>query len=585
MSCSSLFRRLLALLEGARIALGTFLLLTLMTPGVAFSATPEPKTVTELPAPAETMGPVSPVSPTIEAAPGEPVVIGGETLFRVSARMGSFSPAQRARAVEARIEAVARDPLAPTVTVRVVDAGEVSDLMIGDQVVFSVSEADAAAMKGTRAELASRLARVIESAANQVRGAYTLQALLLDAGLTVLATLILLLLLRFYRFLFPAVEQKLEAWRGTVIRSFRIQRLELLSADRFTDFLIGVTGLLRLVFLVVTFGAWATTVLSFFPWTRNYSHVFLGYLLVPIRSLWDAFLSDLPDLFFVLVIAVVTWYAIKLVRLIFVEIGKGTIVIPDFDPEWSEPTFKIARFLIIAFAAVVAFPYLPGSDSPAFRGISIFLGVLFSLGSSSAIANIVAGVVLTYTRAFRLGDRVKIADTIGDVIEKTLLVTRVRTIKNVEITIPNAMVLGSHIINFSASAMRDGLILNTAVTIGYDVPWRKVHELLIEAARETPGMLTSPAPFVLQTALDDFFVHYEINAYTDQPGRMAVIYSDLHARIQDAFNQAGVEIMSPHYASIRDGNAMAIPETNRPKDYQAPSFRFMPDSKPDVPRK
>jgi small-conductance mechanosensitive channel len=220
------------------------------------------------------------------------------------------------------------------------------------------------------------------------------------------------------------------------------------------------------------------------------------------------------------------------------------------------------------------FPYLPGSDSPAFKGISIFLGVLFSLGSSSAVANVIAGVILTYTRAFKIGDRVQIADTVGDVMGKTLLATHVKTIKNVYITIPNSLVLGSHIINFSASAQGQPLILHTGVTIGYDAPWRQIHALLIAAAAATPGILPEPKPFVLQTSLDDFYVAYEINAYTDQPSGMALIYSNLHQNIQDKFNEAAVEIMSPHYHAVRDGNVTAIPENYLPHDYVPAAFRL-----------
>jgi small-conductance mechanosensitive channel len=200
--------------------------------------------------------------------------------------------------------------------------------------------------------------------------------------------------------------------------------------------------------------------------------------------------------------------------------------------------------------------------------------VLFSLGSTGAVANIVAGVVLTYMRPFRIGDRVKIAETVGDVIEKTLLVTRVRTIKNVDITVPNAMVLGSHIINYSSVAKERGLILHTSVSIGYAVPWNRVHELLIAAALATDDILKEPKPFVLQTSLDDFFVNYEINAYTEKPNAMVTLYSDLHRHIQDKFNEAGVEIMSPHFSAVRDGNQAAIPDTYLSKSYQAPAFRI-----------
>jgi len=276
------------------------------------------------------------------------------------------------------------------------------------------------------------------------------------------------------------------------------------------------------------------------------------------------------------VIIVVTRYILKLISLVFVGIGRGSIRFAGFHEEWAEPTYKIVRFLVIVFAAIACFPYIPGSQSEGFRGISVFLGLLISLGSAAAIGNIIAGVVLTYMRPFQVGDRVKIADTTGDVMEKTLLVTRVRTIKNVDVTIPNAMVLGSHLINFSSSAKNLGLILHTSVTIGYDAPWKTVHELLVSAARATTHILQKPEPFVLQTSLNDFYVTYEINAYTDQANLMAAIYADLHQNIQDKFNEAGVEIMSPHYTQLRDGNKTAIPDQYLPKTYRPSGLRISP---------
>jgi small-conductance mechanosensitive channel len=228
----------------------------------------------------------------------------------------------------------------------------------------------------------------------------------------------------------------------------------------------------------------------------------------------------------------------------------------------------------VVFAMVVVFPYLPGGQSEAFKGVSIFLGVLLSLGSSSAVSNVLAGLVLTYMRPFHTGDRVKIADCAGDVLEKTLLVTRIRTIKNVEVVIPNAAILGTQILNYSALARSRGLILNTTVTIGYDAPWRTVHNLLIRAALRTEGVLTDPMPFVLETSLNDFHISYELNSYTDRANEMQDIYSRLHAAIQDSFNEAGVEIMSPTFYALRDGNSVTIPADHRPVDYETPAFRI-----------
>jgi small-conductance mechanosensitive channel len=223
------------------------------------------------------------------------------------------------------------------------------------------------------------------------------------------------------------------------------------------------------------------------------------------------------------------------------------------------PTFNIFRILIFVFALVMAFPYLPGAGSPAFQGVSIFVGVLFSLGSTSAVANVVAGIVITYMRAFKIGDRVQIADTEGIVIERSLFVTRLRTTKNVEIAVPNSKVLANHIVNYSVMARKKGVYLHTSVGIGYDVNWRRVHELLIAAAAETDGIADDWEPFVQQKELGDFAVVYELNAPTRQPHRLPAITSELHANILDQFHQAGVEIMSPDYTALRRGNRAAIP--------------------------
>ena len=217
------------------------------------------------------------------------------------------------------------------------------------------------------------------------------------------------------------------------------------------------------------------------------------------------------------------------------------MVLADFPSEWADPTRRIIRALLMALGVVVAFPYLPASSSPAFTGVSVFLGILLSLASSSALSNIIAGLVLTYTRAFRLGDRVQIGDTYGDIVDMSTLVTKVRTIRNEEVTIPNGVVLGNSVTNYTRQAKTLGLILHTRVTIGYDVPWRTVHGLLVDAALATPGVLPDPRPFVWQTSLNDFYVTYEINASTGSPHDAPAIYADLHSRIQDAFFAAGVE--------------------------------------------
>ena len=393
-----------------------------------------------------------------------------------------------------------------------------------------------------------------------------------DLFLIGLETFLFIKVLGLVKIAFLALINNIHAEKGKRLKGFKIQRVQVFSTKQLTKFLLvlsqythyGVNALLFLIYL--------TGIFSVFPQTRSMVTAILTNVFKVIDDGWLGFVEYLPNLLNLIVIVFFTYYGLKLIRFIFIEIEKGTLVFSGFFPEWAMPTYQLVRVVIIALALVLAFPFLPGSSSPAFQGISVFIGLLLSLGSTSVVANIVAGVVLTYTRAFRIGDRVKIADTIGDVIEKGLLVTRVRTIKNVEITIPNGMVMGSHIINYSAVTQEKQLILNTTVTLGYDISWRLIHETLIKAALNTQDILPEPYPFVFQTSLDDFYVSYELNAYTDQPNKMAVIYSELHQNIQDACNEAGFEILSPHYGALRDGNPSTIAADKLPKDYQAPPF-------------
>ncbi|MDD2900184.1 MAG: mechanosensitive ion channel family protein [Desulfuromonadaceae bacterium] len=501
------------------------------------------------------------------------VILAGKTVLVIKKPVLSFSPEDRAKTISTRLNKLATDPLFKVESLKVVDSENTSDIISGDLILMSVADADALAEGKTRLRLAEEYAGRIRAAVEARNREYSTQTIMSGALYSLLATFVLIIAIIAIKRSLPKIIARFESWRGVYIRSIRFQSIDVLDEERIIAVITSFLRGMKTVLFLGLFYLYIPLVLSFFPWTRGAANKLFDYILNPLEKVGHSFVAYLPNIFFLLVIGAITHYTVKIIRFIFSEIGKQTITIPGFYHDWAEPSFKIVRFLIFAFAAVVAFPYLPGADSPAFKGVSVFLGVLFSLGSSSAISNIVAGVILTYMRAFKLGDRVKIADTIGDVVEKNLLITRVRTIKNVDITIPNAMVLGSHITNFSSSAQEYGLILHTTVTIGYDAPWRQVHELLITAALATKNILELPAPFVLQTSLDDFYVSYQINAYTDKPSVMACTYSELHQNIQEKFNEGGVEIMSPHYSTLRDGNMTTIPESYLSGSYKQPAFR------------
>ncbi len=375
---------------------------------------------------------------------------------------------------------------------------------------------------------------------------------------------------------FPRLYQLLEKWRDTRFRVIRFKSLELITPDQITDGIISLARYSQIGLNILLGLTGFVFALSIFPGTQrmasNLTEMF-GDILV---GAGETVLGYLPNLFTLIFIVIVTHYSLKLLRFFHEGIHSHKIKIVGLHQELTEPTFQLLRFMIVAFALVAAYPFLPGSDSPVFRGITIFVGFLLSLGSTSLVTNIVSGIVLTYTRGLRIGDRVKIGQTAGDVLERTLLVTRIRTIKNVVVTIPNGMVLNNEIINYNAPMLEEGLILNTTVTIGYDVPWRKVHDLLIKAALATRDTLSDSKPFVLQTSLDDYYVSYELNTYTHAPERMALIYSELHQNIQDYFNNAGVEIMSPGYTAYRDGSEVTIPVAHHKSHRPGPALTPLP---------
>jgi small-conductance mechanosensitive channel len=535
-----------------RILFAIALALSVLTPGLAAQITPE-------------------TAPPPSAA----VTLGDRTLFTINTPIGSTTAEARAAAVSASLEQVMRDDNRKPEDIHTVEYPGVTRILSDDLLIVNVTDADAAAHSTSRFLLAETQLRIIREAIPKVREEYTTRRITLDAVYAILATITLVsLLLIFRRIIFPALYSLIERWRGTRIHGIKVQKLELLSEDRLVGLLHSLLLVIRFILTVLLLYFYFPLVFSFFPWTRAYGRILFGYILSPIRTGWASFIHYLPRLLVVLVIAFFAWLALRVARFLFRELGRGTLSFTGFYPEWAMPTFKIVQVLIIVFAVVVAFPYLPGSESPAFKGVSIFLGVLFSLGSSSAVSNMVAGIVLTYTRAFTIGDFVQISDTMGQVTEKTLLATQIRTIKNVFVAVPNSLVLSSHVINFSRSPQNQPLILHVTIGIGYEIPWRQVHTLLIAAASSASGILSDPAPFVLQTRLEDFCASYQINAYTREPSRMSAIYSELNQNIQDEFNKAGIEIMTPHYSALRDGNAAAIPSTFLPPDYQPSPFRI-----------
>jgi len=503
-----------------------------------------------------------------------PVIIDGKEILRVYGPLGPFNADERAAEIEHRVTLLAEKRTSEPIRTQPIPSEGITAIISGSVLLMAVTEEDAETTGTPRDQLAARDAAAIQTAIDGYRVHHTWRSFLRAFGIALLVWAAFAVgvwtLWKAIRWL----NRRLAAWVSRQVSKSDARGSRLVIWERGAN--------LAMFFLKSTVFIWLLFVASFvvsytftlFPLTAGISTTLLDYLRDAFANAGTAVFRYLPYGGFVVIVCLIAYYLLKLLKFLAQAVECGDIVAKAIQPEMAKPTYQIARLAIIVFALVVAFPYLPGGKSEAFKGVSIFIGVLLSLGSSSAVSNVLAGLVLTYMRAFHVGDRVKIADTIGDVLEKSLLVTRVRTIKNVEVVIPNSAILNSQVLNFSSMARSEGLILNTSVTIGYNAPWRAVHDSLIGAALKTPGILPNPAPFILQTSLNDYHVSYELNAYTDQPNDFQNIYSHLHEAIQDAFNQAGIEIMSPTYYSLRDGNTVTIPENYLGPDYEAPAFRM-----------
>jgi small-conductance mechanosensitive channel len=392
---------------------------------------------------------------------------------------------------------------------------------------------------------------------------------LIITGLVVAVAFLLLLGLRALR---RRANALLEQQRGR-IPAFRFRGLELVSARAlFTNIGRVFTTVYLLCFALVVLGA-GLTVFGLFPSTQGYARQVGLWLWNPFVHILRGALGYLPNLFYILVILVVARFILRMIEYVFGAAERGLISLePWIHRDVARPTGLIIKVTVVVVTLFFVAPLIPGTGSTAAQGISIMLGLMISFGSTSTVGNFVAGIVLMFMRPFQIGERIRIGETTGDVIERTFLYTKVLSIKNEEIIVPSLTALGAPITNYSARAHAQGLILHTAVTIGYDAPWRRVHESLLQAADRTAHVLKEPKPFVLQTALDDFYVKYQINVSTDQAARMAQIYSELHQNIQDSFNEARIEICSPHFRQLRDGNTTSIPPDYRGQDYDAPRF-------------
>ena len=477
-----------------------------------------------------------------------PVVVDGHVLFRVRG-VTAFPAAERAATIAQRIRAVAADAAISPNALHLVANEHWTEIVAGTNSIMGVFDADAAAEGPgfSRQALAQIYLNHISSTLQKYRAERAPAELARNAfriaGWTLLLLLVEFAMFASLRWLTVRIGQRYDS----AIEQIETGTFRLIRAESIWVVMRFAARIFALVAGLAIFYVYLHIALDYLPWTRALSSDLRSLTVAPLLGLARKSLAAIPRLLVIVVIVAVARYIVRLARFFFSAIESGAIKFSGFETEWSKPTYNIVRMLIIAFAAMVCYPYFPGSRSEAFKGITIFLGVLFSLGSSSLLSNIIAGYTMAYRRAFRVGDRIKVGDLMGDVAQIGLMVTHMRSLKNEELVVPNSLILNSNVINYSSLGRSQGLILHTAVGIGYETPWRQVEAMLLMAAERTPGLLREPAPFVLQLSLTDFAVTYELNVYCDQPGEMDRLYTELHRCVLDVFNEYSVQIMTPAY--------------------------------------
>ncbi len=554
----------------------TLLLTQLLTVGVVFLVSLHLIGV----APARSQLPAATeVQQAIGAEPGS-VVLDGKTLFQIRSNFGPLSALQRANLANEQLTTVANNSQISPESVRAENAQGITLIVAGKKNVHItiITPEDAKAEGQTQAALTKDYLAAIRSSLITFREQRSVENILRGVGYAILATLLLWLVVQLLNKLFAGTLDRLKDWLAEYSDRLKNSNRGIFAITPFITVALHFAELGQNVLYLSLACLYLFLIFGFFPWTQGLSSNFWAIVGSTLAEFERAIVGYLPNLFTLVLIVFITREILSFIHLFFKEIKLGNISFPWFYSDWVQPTFQLVRFFVLALALAIAMPSLPGFKSPAFQGVSLVVSALLTLGAASAVSNIIGGFIVVYTRSFQIGDMIKIGEIVGIVLEKDVLVTRICTPKNVVITIPNSTILGSSIINYSTSAkdLKDstGLVLHTTITLGYDIPWQKVHAVLIEAAQATPEILSNPAPFVLQTSLNDYNVSYELNAHTDCPEQFPAIYSDLHRNIQDKCNEADIEIMSPSFFALRDGNHSTIPENYLPDDYETPGFHI-----------
>ena len=488
-----------------------------------------------------------------KVTPGVPLIIEGDTLLYIYTSLGGDDPAHRVESVARKVTQIGKSLKLTTDSMHIFISEYTDDVMCGEVVIISVSDLDGLWNGMSRRDLAEEYLRILSAEIERLHADYGLKAKLTGLGwavfLIVVQVLFFMLTARFIRYLRHLIVEGVDGRMKPLV----IKGYELMNIHQEKRILLFLTRVLQVFLILLQLFISLPLLFSIFPETEKFTWNMINYVWSPLRDMVVSIVRYFPNLVKIVVIVYVVRWVLKGLRHLSNEIAAERLKIDRFYQDWARPTYQIVRIFIIAFTLVVIWPWLPGSESGIFKGVSIFVAALFSLGSTTTIGNLISGIIITYMRPFLVGDFVRIGDQEGEVVEENAFVTRLRDIKGNLVTVPNNSILSQQTVNYTAAA-RDGKgsIVHSSFTFTYHVPRETVESYLLEGAARCKLLEKNPKPFVLYTALEDFYTQYEINGYTKETARLFAVYSELHRNIIDVFHEHNLDPTSSHFIKVTE---------------------------------
>lgn len=486
-------------------------------------------------------------------ATGVPLVIEGDTLLSIYASQGGQSPEYRVSRLQDKIKKIGKSLKITTDSIYVFESEHTSDVMCGEVDLIRVSDLDGLWSGMSRQELARQQMAVIAKKIEELHDTYGLTAKLRGLAWAVVLIVIQILLFLLTKHFVRHIRRRVIDGFGGRLKPLVIKGYEFLNIHQAKRILLLLTRVLQVALIVIQLFISLPLLFSIFPETEKFTWNMINYVWNPLQDIALSFIHYFPNLVKVVIIIYIVRWLLKGIRYYTDEIARENIKIEGFYADWAEPSYQIIRIFFIAFSIIVIWPLLPGSESGIFKGVSIFVAALFSLGSTTTIGNLISGLIITYMRPFFVGDFVRIGESEGIVVEKNAFITRLRDIKDNIITVPNNSILSMQTVNYTAAVRHSqGSIVHSDFTFTYKVPRQTIEQYLLEAADRSALLLKDPKPFVLVSTLEDFYTRYEINAYTVETHRLFAVYSELHKNILDVFREHDLEPTSSHFVSVKE---------------------------------